>query len=192
MIAATTIAAYLVATATVDAPATWWRRLYLVATATVYRDLDLSATAIPGRGTGIREPQLMAPVPWCANVAIRNGAPFYSTDQLDRHQGWYSADCASDDEVRKSVEAAAHLGTTLQMAAYRINALDAKLTDTRRAMRTGFSARGFFAIYSRPHPLFPPKVGLVSRRALGSAAIEPREESDSPMPAAEGRGGADD
>ena len=167
------------AAGTVDAPA-------------VYRNLDSFATVISGRGMGSREPQLMAPEPRYANVAVRNGAPVENADRLTRHMGRYLADCASDDEVRKAAEAAAHLESSMQMAAYRINALDAKLTDTRRAMRAGSLLRGIFAIYSQPPHLFAPKVDRLVRRALGSAAIGQRAESESPAPAAEAEGGADD
>ena len=167
----------MAATVNADAPA-------------VYRNLDLVATAISGRRMGFREPQMMAPVPWYANIAVRNCFPVSNADQLGRNQGWYLADCASDDEVRKAAEAAAHLESALQMAAHRINALDAKLTDARRAMRAGFLARSSFAIYPQPHPLFAPKVDRLSSRASGPAVIKRREESDSPMPAAEGGGGA--
>ena len=156
----------------------------------MYWNLDLVAIAISGRRMGFREPQMMAPFPRFANIVVRNRFPVGNADQLGRDQGRYLADCPSVDGVRKAAEAAAHLESALQMAAHRINALDAKLTDARRAMRAGFLARSSFAIYPQPHPLFAPKVDRLSSRASGPAVIKQREESGIPMPAAAGGGGA--
>ena len=53
----------------------------------VYRNLDAFATAVSGRGVGFCGPQLMAPVPWFANIAVRNGVMFDFADQMVRRRG---------------------------------------------------------------------------------------------------------
>ena len=115
-LAATKVAAELVRTSICGTPA-------------VRQDLDSFATAISGRGMGFCAPQLIARVPWCASMAIRNGVTLDNTGQTVRRHGWNLAESASDEEAEK-----AHFESTLHVVAYRINAFDAKLTGARRAM----------------------------------------------------------
>ena len=109
-----------------------------------------------GSGNGVLRPQMLSRNPRYASAAARDGATCDNKDQVARHQRWYLENCASAEEFETPVAAAAHFGPRLRMMAYRINAFDAKLTDTRRASRVGCLKRRFFASFPQvPHSVVP-------------------------------------
>ena len=59
----------------------------------------------------------------------------------------------------EGVERAACLGSALQMVAYRISALDVKLTHTRRSTCVGFMTRSSFAFLSLLPAFNAPEIG---------------------------------
>ena len=161
------IAADLVRTAKFDSPS-------------VYQYLDSFVSDIPDRGVGFRDPRLMALVPWYANIAIRHGVPFDNAAHMVCHHGRYL-----DEKVKKAAEGAAYFQSSLQMVAFRINAFDVKLEDTRRAMCTGFLMHGFFGFGSQLPYFIATKIDQMSERALGAVVVGQGAESDSSIPAVE-------
>ena len=121
VIATTTIAADLVRVATFGPPA-------------ADQNLESFATATLGCGMGFYRPQLAALAPWCANIAMRNGVALDKMGRTALRRGWYLNGCISVGEVEKAAEVAAYSESSVQMAAYQIDALRVKLADTRRAM----------------------------------------------------------
>ena len=73
-----------------------------------------------------------------------------------------------------------------------MSSLDAKLTDTRRAMRAGVLLRSLFTFYPQLPPFAVPKTGGLPQGALGTMAHRRGGGPDSEMPAAGGGGRADE
>ena len=116
---------------------------------------------------GFRDHRLMPLVPRYATVAIRSGVTFGGGNQLAPHLGWYLEECASTGVTENAAADAARCESGLHVVAFRINAFDAKLADTRRAACVGFFTRGLFAISPRQPHFVAPKIDLTSQQALG-------------------------
>ena len=86
----------------------------------------------------------------------------------------------------------AYFASSLQMASYHLDALDANLTDFRRAMCAGLKMRSFFTFFSQlPSPVAL-KTDRLSHRALGTIMRPEGEGPNSEMPAAREGEGADE
>ena len=129
-----------------------------------YENPGSFAAAVADRGMCFCEPQLMARVPWIACVAIRRGVASDNTHQMANHHGWYLDVCASDKGATHAAEGAAHLESSLQMAARCVNAPDVKSADTRRAICVGCLMCSFSARYFRLPPSVAPKIDHMSER----------------------------
>ena len=55
----------------------------------VSQNLEFFGAAISDGGVGFRNPQLMARVPWYANIAARNGVMFDNAGQMANRRGWF-------------------------------------------------------------------------------------------------------
>ena len=87
---------------------------------------------------------------------VRNHCDPGWRQQLVRRRCLRLGESATAGAEEPAVPDSAHVESGLQMAAYRINAFDVQMPDTRGAMRAGSFMRSFFASSAQmPHFITP-------------------------------------
>ena len=124
----------------------------------VFTNMDAFVPAVSDRARGFCNEQLCAMVPWFANIGAANGVFFDASKQLVMHEGWCLFPDADEEQCAVALYDAERFDSGLQMVAYRANAFDVQLVDTRRIMCSGFIMRSFFEFFSQLPGFVGPKI----------------------------------
>ena len=96
-------------------------------------------------------------------------------DQAISHKSWPRGGRTADAQLGQVVRNATHFASSLRAEAFRVNAFDVRLGDTRRTACAGFAVRAFFAFTTQVEGRFLfPFIGTTPRDAaagrVGAAA----------------------
>ena len=108
--------------------------------------------------------------------------------QMAYRRGWRLDESAAAEEVGKPASDAAHSGSSLHLAAHRINAFDAQMTDMRSATRAGFLTRSLFAFLNETPHSAAPGIDQFSKQDFGTVGGGDEESDNLTPPVGEGVG----